>query len=439
MRPRHLFLIALLAAAAGAGLVGRPHLDAWLAAHAGPAPQLSAGGAAAPATHYQCSMHPQIVSEAPGPCPVCGMQLTRVTDDQQHAAATAPRTPLFYRNPMRADVTSPVPAKDEMGMDYLPVYAEDLASEASGVPGHAGFTLSTERQQLIGVRRAAVERRTLARDIRAVGTVAYDPALYQAMSDYRQALLARTQLGDDTLVEARDGSDAIARAAALRLRQLGLSDAQVRDAGRGGGNPAALLLPGANAWVYAQVYEYEVDAVRPGQAVTVSVPSRPGAGYQGRVAGIDPILDSVTRTARVRVQVATPDGGLRPASFVTALIHVPTAEVLAVPSDAVLDTGEHQYVFAIDGTAFMPRAVRVGREAGGWTEVLDGLSAGTQVVTAANFLIDSESRFRSALAAFRAEGGSGPHPDPPPQGGGGNPQGGRGNPGAAATAAAGRR
>jgi Cu(I)/Ag(I) efflux system membrane fusion protein len=346
------------------------------------------------------------------------MQLTRVTDDHQPAAA-APRTPLFYRNPMRADVTSPVPAKDEMGMDYLPVYAEDLASEASGVPGHAGFTLSAERQQLIGVRRAAVERRSLARDIRAVGTVAYDPALYQAISDYRQALTARAQLGGDTLLEARDGSDAIARAAALRLRQLGLSEAQVREAGRGGGNPAALLLPGANAWVYAQVYEYEVDAVRPGQAVTVTLPSQPGTGYQGRVAGIDPILDSATRTARVRVQVATPGGGLRPESFVTALIHVPTAEVLAVPSDAVLDTGEHQYVFAVDGTAFMPRAVRLGREAGGWTEVLDGLSAGTQVVTAANFLIDSESRFRAALAAFRGREESAPPPDPPPPGAGG--------------------
>ncbi|MEO8605037.1 MAG: efflux RND transporter periplasmic adaptor subunit [bacterium] len=421
MRTRPLLLIVFVLLALGVGLAARPALDRLL----GPRAALDTGTSAA--AHYQCSMHPRIVADAPGVCPICSMPLTRITDEHGLAPA-APGTPLFYRNPMRADVTSPVPAKDEMGMDYIAVYAEDLSGEASDVPGHAGFTLSSQRQQLIGVRRATAERRSLARDIRAVGTVAYDPALYQAMSDYRQALAGRGRLNNDALIEARDGSDAIARAAALRLRQLGLSDAQVRDAGRGGGNPSALLLPGATAWIYAQVYEYEIDAVRAGQAVTVSMPSQPGLTYQGRVAGIDPILDSATRTARVRVQVSTPDGGLRPASFVTALIHVPTSEVLAVPSDAVLDTGEHQYVFAIDGTAFTPRTVHLGREAGGWTEVLDGLSPGTQVVTGANFLIDSESRFRAALAAFRAEATADsdpatsatnvPHPDAHPAGAG---------------------
>jgi len=392
MRARSIGLVLiLLMLGLGIGFAARPYVE-----------RVFQRDVVVRATRYQCSMHPQIVSDRPGQCPICGMQLTAV-DEATAAAPAAARTPLFYRNPMRADVTSPVPAKDEMGMDYIPVYAEDLAAEPSSVPGHAAFILSSERQQLIGVRHAIVERRSLSRDIRAVGMVAYDPGLYQAINDYRQALLARGRLDHEALDEARDGSDAIARAAALRLRQLGLSEAQVRDAGRGGGNPDALLLPGASAWIYAQVYEYEIDAVRAGQSVSVSVPSQPGVVYQGRVAGIDPILDSATRTARVRVEVTTPAGGMRPQSFVTALIHVPTSEVLAVPSDAVLDTGEHQYVFTVDGSAFTPRAVQLGREAGGWTEVLQGLDAGAQVVTAANFLIDSESRFRAALAAFRAE------------------------------------
>ncbi|MDX2166256.1 MAG: efflux RND transporter periplasmic adaptor subunit [Deltaproteobacteria bacterium] len=409
---RHVAVLLLLLVALAAGYAARPYLDARTAAPLATPPHPPH------APLYQCSMHPQIVSDHPGTCPICQMKLTRV-DDERALAPTA-RAPRFYRHPMRADVTSPVPAKDEMGMDYIPVYDDDSAADASDVPHHAGFTLSSERQQLIGVRRGHVERRALARDIRAVGTVAYDPALYQAITDYRQALAARGQLHDEALPEARAGSDRIVGAAALRLRQLGLSDVQIRDAARGGGDAGALLLPGATAWVYAQVYEYEIDAVRPGQTVTVNVPSQGERAYRGTVIGIDPILDATTRTARVRVQVATPEGGLRPESFVTALIHVPTAEVVAVPSDAILDTGRDQFVFVVaDGTRFTPRAVRVGREAGGWTEILAGVEPGAEVVTSANFLIDSESRFRAAAAAFQRD--DHPHPDRPPPGGGGNP------------------
>lgn len=403
MRPRHLLVVLLVLAAGAAGYLGRPLLETRLALRGAPA---------APTAHapkYQCSMHPQIVADHPGTCPICQMPLTLV-DDGVHPvtpAAHAERTPMFYRNPMRADVTSPVPAKDEMGMDYIPVYAEDAAepaASASDVAGHAAFTLPRERQQLIGVRRGRVERRPLSRDVRAVGTVAYDPALYQAISDYRQALAGRARLPEEALSEAREGSDTIARAAALRLRQLGLSEAQVGDIGRGGGDPKALLLPGATAWVYAQVYEYEIESVRPGQQVTVTVPSQADRSYRGTVAAIDPILDATTRTARVRVQVNNTDGALRPESFVTTLIHVPTAEVTAVPSDAILDTGRAQFVFVVeDGIRFTPRAVRVGREAGGWTELVAGVEPGVEVVTSANFLIDSESRFRAAVAAFQRE------------------------------------
>jgi Cu(I)/Ag(I) efflux system membrane fusion protein len=407
---RLLSVLILLLAALAAGYAARPYIEARSAAPTAAAPH------AAHAPLYQCSMHPQIVSDHPGTCPICQMQLTRI--DDEHALAPTARAPRFYRHPMRADVTSPVPAKDEMGMDYIPVYDEDSVAAESDVPHHAGFTLSAERQQLIGVRRGHVERRALARDIRAVGTVAYDPRLYQAITDYQQALAARGQLHEEALPEARAGSDGIIRAAALRLRQLGLSETQIRDAARGGGDAGALLLPGATAWIYAQVYEYEVDAVRPGQTVTVSVPSQGERTYRGTVIGIDPILDATTRTARVRVQVASPDGGLRPESFVTALIHVPTADVVAVPSDAILDTGRDQFVFVVsDGTRFTPRSVRVGREAGGWTEILAGVEPGAEVVTSANFLIDSESRFRAAAAAFQRED---PHPNPRPPGGGGN-------------------
>jgi Cu(I)/Ag(I) efflux system membrane fusion protein len=330
------------------------------------------------------------------------MKLQRVDDPAAAAQARARATPLFYRHPMRPDVTSPVPAKDEMGMDYIPVFAEE-AGPTAPVAGRAGFTLSSERQQLIGVTNAPVERRRLDGEIRAVGIVAYDPALYQAIVEYREALAAQQQLGEGALAEAHAGARGIARAAAFRLRQLGLSEQQLREIDARGHDPVDLLLPGKSMWVYAQVYEYEMGAVHPGQQASITLTAQPGRTYAARVVAVDPILDAKTRTARVRIQVPAADGALRPAAFVQATIHTPSEEVLTIPADAVLPGGRQQIVFVFSGTgSFEPRVVQLGRQAGGYYEVRDGLQAGEEVVTSANFLIDSESRFRSALAAFSA-------------------------------------
>ncbi len=366
-------------------------------------------GAAAKKRKYQCAMHPQIVSDAPGTCPICGMKLQPV-EDEPTAGSRADRRIAFYRHPMRPDVTSPTPAKDEMGMAYTPVYEDELSGGGGGgVPGHAPFALSTARQQLIGVRRAKVEYRSLAIAIRAIGTVAYDPGLYQAVVEYRQAVRAREQLAQSTLPEALSGADGLVRAAAIKLRQKGVPEGQLAAVARGGGDPTNLLLPGKNVWVYAQVYEYELGLVRVGQPVAITAPSLPGRRFTARIAAIDPILDPATRTARVRVLVATPQADLRPESFVDVTIEVPLGNRLAVPEDAVLDTGTRRIVFVVHGEGeFEPRAVELGRDAQGFYEVLSGLSAGEEVVVAANFLIDSESRFRAALRSFDGGAGTGP-------------------------------
>src|SRR5262249_37924010 len=163
--------------------------------------------------------------------------------------------------------------------------------------GHAGFTLTPERQQLIGVRAETVERRALEVEIRAPGRVAYDPALYQALVEYREARRAGAELHAAATREAREGAAGLVRAAALRLRQLGISEEQVRELAAAG-DPVNLLLPGKSVWVYAQVYEYEVDLVRPGQEMVITVPSQPDRTYRARIVAIDPILDPTTRTAR---------------------------------------------------------------------------------------------------------------------------------------------
>jgi hypothetical protein len=387
MMTRHTVAITLAVALAGIPLVSGCHREE-------PAPATTGSQL------YQCSMHPQIVSNKPGTCPICGMKLTPV-EEVRGAPTGKERTPLFYRHPMRPDVTSPTPAKDEMGMDYVPVYPDEAGATPGGVPGRAGFALSTERQQLIGVRRERVELRDLTADIRAVGRVAYDPELYQAIVEYREAVVARRQVGASPLHEATRGADAVVRAAALKLRQRGITPELIASIAPAGRDPVNLLLPGKSVWVYVQVYEYEVDLVQPGQELAVTAPSALGKTHTAHVVSVDPILDAMTRTVRVRALVSTPEAGLRPETFVDVRIHVPLGRRLAVPKDAVMDTGEHQIVFVVRGEGeFTPRAVRLGREAEGAYEVLSGLEPGEEVVTSANFLIDSESRFRAALATF---------------------------------------
>jgi Cu(I)/Ag(I) efflux system membrane fusion protein len=273
-------------------------------------------------------------------------------------------------------------------MNDVPAYGDEASAGAgsSEVPGHTSFKLSSERQQLIGVRRGTVEMRDLAEQVRTVGTVAYDPELYRALVEYRQAA-------------GRAGAQGLAGAATLRLRQMGLSDDLIKTLARF--DPQTLLLPGKEVWVYAQVFEYEIELLRPGQTVTVRADTGVERKYTGKIVAVDSILSAETRSARARILVPTPDASLRPQTFVHVTVDVPLGRKLAVPEDAVFDTGERRFVFVVTGGGtFEPRAVELGAHAGEWFEARAGLREGENVVTSANFLIDSESRFRAAVAAF---------------------------------------
>lgn len=351
---------------------------------------------------YQCAMHPQVILNKPGKCPICGMNLQKVDDggSQGGQGQEGQRKVLFYRHPMRPDVTSPTLAKDEMGMDYIPVYSDE-ASSGPIIDGHASFTIPLERQQIIGVKTAKAEVRPLDVEIRAVGRVAYDPELYNAIEEYKQAVIAREKIKDSPLEDARKGAETIVRSASTRLRLLGLSQNQIEKLASDSSDPINLLLPDKTAWIYAEVYEYEVDLIKPGQELSVTAPSLPGRAYHGKVVAVDSVVNAVTRTARIRGLIDTPDQALRPETYVTTRLHIGLGRRLSVPEDSLLDTGEHQIVFVKKGQGkFEPRSIKLGRQAKGFYEVHSGLEPGEEVVTAANFLIDSESRFRAALSAF---------------------------------------
>lgn len=367
---------------------------------------------------YQCAMHPTIVSDKPGICPICNMKLQLVDEVSPSASTTASsqaaskeRKVISYRHPMRADVTSSVPAKDEMGMDYIPVYEDDVSGGESAIPGHAAFGISQERQQLIGVKTARVQQMDLDVEIRTVGKIAYDPELYNAMVEYREAVLAKEKIKDSPSPDAHERAEALVKSAALKLRVIGIPEETIHQVAKDNPDLTSLLLPGKKVWVYAQVYEYEVDLLKPGQSAVVTAPSMPGRVYHGKIVAIDPVLNATTRSVRVRAEIETPESRLRPESFVHVKFQMPLGRKLAIPEDAVLDTGEHQVVFVKQGEGrFEPRGVILGRETQGQYEILSGLEEGEEVVTSANFLIDSESRFRSALKTFKGKkAGSQPH------------------------------
>ncbi|NNN04561.1 MAG: HlyD family efflux transporter periplasmic adaptor subunit [Elusimicrobia bacterium] len=331
-----------------------------------------------------------------------GLALRAVLDARSRASqdAVAPAAegkPLFYRSPMDPAVTSPVPMKDGMGMDYVPVYAEK--GPASAVSGQGNVVLSPEKKRLIGMKSEPVEFRDLAAIVRASGSVAYDPELYQAIAEYRESAQARDAVKHSPYPDSRLRADALVRASQLRLRQLGLSEEQLSAVAASTQPPTNLLfgVPGGSVWVYAQVYEYEIPLVKPGQTVEITSPASPGLRLHGVVKALDPILSSQTRTLKVRIEVPDPEGLLKLETYVDATIRAGIGRKLALPESALLDTGTRQLAYVDAGGGLVePREVRVGLEADGYYEVLAGLKPGEKVVTSANFLVDSESALQSA-------------------------------------------
>jgi len=391
---------------------------------------------------YVCPMHPQVTSDEPGRCPICGMDLV---PRKSESGTSGGRRILYYRHPHNPQVTSSVPAKDEMGMDYLPVYADE-GGEGEGV------LISPEVRNNLGVRVTEVERGLLPRTINAFGQVDYDesrvqhvharaegwveklfiasvgdrvgegdpllelysPRLVTAQEEYLQAL----RMGGASLIAASQtrlqalgiGDDDI-----RRLRESGASDGRITYRAPAGGvvtrleirdgmyvKPDTDMVVLANlekVWIEADVLARQSEWLRAGIPARVRLDQLPDETLEGNLTYVYPEADPRTRAVRVRLAFDNPGEKLKPNSFATVTISEPDpSPVLKVPSAALIRTSEQTRVIVeIAPDRFAPRLVGVAYESGGMAAIHHGLTAGDRVVVSGQFMLDSEANLRGEL------------------------------------------
>lgn len=402
---------------------------------------------------WTCGMHPQIIKDKPGNCPICGMKLTPIRANAAKAGgATAggERKVKFYKSTMIPGEVKPAPGKDSMGMDMVPVY------EDQDMSGENNIQIDAATTQRMNLKTALVEHGPVRRELRTVGTVAYNeqglrdittkyegwieklhvnttwtvvktgdplfeiysPDLYNAQLNYVLALraegekvgpltrasLARLQLFDmpkDFIDELKQSGE-VRRTMVFRAPADGVVIEKMAVAGQ-------MMKPGeriyrladlSTVWVHAQIYEKDLPFIREGQAAVVSTSYGPERRFEGSVQILLPQVEEQTRTVAARIVLPNPEGFLRPGMFVEVGFKSQlTDDAVLVPDIAVLRSGERNTVFiALDGGFFEPREVKIGaRSEGGVYQVLAGLKAGERVVTSGQFMLDSESQLREAI------------------------------------------
>ena len=387
---------------------------------------------------------------------------------------------LYYRNPMGLPDTSPVPKKDAMGMDYVPVFEGELNAsddKQTASTGSGQVSMSIEKVQKLGVKSEAATLRKLDKTIRAVGQIeinerhtytiapkfegwvehlyvntsgqpvrkgqrlfdVYSPELISTLREYALATQGALSL-NDAGSDARNGMKQLAAASHERLRNWDIAEDQIRQLANGEARQSLTyyapvsgivlekkavqgmrFMPGemlyqiadlSSVWIIADVSEQDIGAVKAGSAAQVYISAYPDKHFKGKVDFIYPILNMATRTVQVRVELANPNGLLKPAMFAKVeLAASHGGKVLTVPVSAVIDSGTRQIVLVqLAAGHFEPRTVKLGSRSENYVEVLDGIANGEQVVTSANFLIDAESNLKAALGGLvNADGGEPAH------------------------------
>ncbi len=409
---------------------------------------------------WTCGMHPQVIKDEPGTCPICHMKLTPLEVEAESAeTVSAEKKIKYWWDPMIGpDSISDKPGKSSMGMDLVPVY-EDKVS------GGKTVTIDPVVVQNMGVRFAAVKSGPVRRNIRAVGFLKeaepnvhdinlrvsgwiekiyadtegaevkkgeplfelYSPEVQVAVAELIAAKKAASSRATDFL--SKETTKILVDSSRQKLMQWGLSNAQVQKlssldqpprtipfvspltghvteknivqgASVKAGERALRIVDHSTLWLDSQLYEQDLPFIHLGQDVSATVEAMPGKVLDGKIIFLHPHVDPVTRTTTVRISLPNPKMILRPGMYATAEIvaQLEGGNILA-PSEAIIDAGTRKVVFVSLGNGrFEPREVKTGVSAeDGMTVVLEGLVSGETIVTSGQFLLDAESRMKQAI------------------------------------------
>ena len=377
------------------------------------------------------------------------------TANRQRPTANVPaKKILYWVDPMHPAYKFDKPGiAPDCGMELVPVH------EGEQPPAGGKLNIPVSRQQLIGVQTGVAETRAMGRSVRTVGRVAVDETRLHKITTKFDGYIEKLYV-DFTGKEVRRGqplfsvyspdllatqqeylialktaaqSPLLLDAARRRLQLWDIGPSDIRELERTGiprksltihspasgvvtakmavegarinaGEPLFELADLDRLWILADVYESELAWVHVGAPATITLAYLPGRTFTGKVAFIAPTVDPMTRTAKVRIEVDNRDGALKPEMFGDVVLQEPSRNVTVVPESAVIATGTRSVVFVVgrDGT-FEPREVETGTKSDQFIEIRRGVSAGEKVVTQANFLIDSESRLKTALAQMSHE------------------------------------
>lgn len=409
---------------------------------------------------WTCGMHPNVIESEPGPCPICGMDLTPVIRGGPPPSSAAgheggARKVAYWVAPMDPTFVSDAPGKSPMGMDLVPVYEDEIADDG-------GVTVSIDPVvvQNMGVRIGQVKREPLFRHLRTVGEVETAEDLVSVVNlrfsgwvvaihvDTTGELVERGdplfEIYSPELVAAQDeyllalraqGTDAsLTRSARRKLDLLGLDPRELRDIERTGHAKRAVpirapragyvlhksVVEGArvmagqdlytvadlsSVWVKAEIYEHDAPWLEEGQPARMDLSYQRGVQVEGSVAYVYPTLDAASRTLTVRLEFPNPDLRFKPGMFATVYIEFRRVDdAIVVPTEAVLHSGTRELVFVVVGEGrFEAREITTGLVGDRrLTQVISGLEPGDRVVTSGQFLIDSESQLQEAIAKLIA-------------------------------------
>ncbi|MBU4342706.1 MAG: efflux RND transporter periplasmic adaptor subunit [Candidatus Omnitrophica bacterium] len=375
--------------------------------------------------YYTCGMHPSVkvsveeYNKGNKSCPICNMNLTPVYKEGHATSDERRATNDEYYGCGMEGVEHVFLIKEIPGMKFCPIcgmplkkLSKDESDKLKGVV--STVKIKGNEIRLAGVQAESVKKLHLYKEIRTVGRVAYDPGLAISQEEFIAALEVFDKIQQGNIEEINERALNLVESSKRKLRLLGLSEDQIAGLEEKREVQTSLILPEEKMWIYGDVYEYELGWVKVDGEVKVTTSSLPGEEFHGVISSINPVLDPKTRSLRFRVEVDNPDLKLKPEMYVDVIIMSMymgpegEREVLAIPKNAVLDTGVRKIVWINQGNdTYEGRIIKIGPEATSVIDgaeskfypVLSGLKEGEMVVTKANFLIDSQSQLSGVAAA----------------------------------------